>query len=71
MFLAKNINIPFNEELFIFNISKTATHADLQIVLEVKYYSYSAKSLTTALSIKALMNKLKFSYKAKKQLYHS
>ena len=68
VFLANNIHIPFNEELFIFNISKTATQADLQIMLEVKNYIYSAKSLTTALSIKALINKLKFSYKAKKQI---
>ena len=37
-------------------------------MIEVKYYIYSAKSLTTALSIKALINKLKFSYKAKKQI---
>ena len=56
------------KSFFLFNISKTATQADLQIMLEVKYYIYSAKSLTSALSIKALMNKLKFSYKAKKQI---
>ena len=68
VFSANNLTIPFNEELFIFNISKTATQADLQIMLEVKYYIYSTKRLTAALSIKALLNKLKFFYKAKKQI---
>ena len=68
VFSANNLNISFSEEQFIFNISKTATQADLQIMLEIKYYIYSARSLTTALSMNALTNKLKFSYKAKKQI---
>ena len=68
LFLEKHINLPYNEESFIFNISKTATTVDLQIMIEIKQYIFSSKYLKTQLSLKALINKLKFSFKSHKQI---
>ena len=58
-----NITVPFIEELFIFNIGKQLTIADLHVVLEIKYYIFSAKRLNSTLSVIALHNKLKHRYR--------
>ena len=65
-FRRNNIKTPFIEELFIFNIGKQFTAEDLLIILEIKYYIFSAKKLKSQLSIVALNNRLKYSYKALK-----
>ena len=65
-FRRNNIKTPFIEELFIFNIGKQFTAEDLLIILEIKYYIFSAKKLNSQLSIIALNNRLKYSYKALK-----
>ena len=43
--LTYNINITLSEELFIFNIGKNLTQADLQIIITTKYYIYLSKHL--------------------------
>ena len=58
-----NINLTFVEELFIFNIGKTYSSAELHIFVIVKYYIYAAKRTNHPLSIVALQNKLKYFYK--------
>ena len=58
-----NITVPFIEELFIFNIGKQLTIADLHVVLEIKYYIFSAKRLNSTLSVVALHNKLKYRFR--------
>ena len=65
-FIRNNINIPFIEELFIFNIGNQYTPEDLLIILEIKYYIFSAKKLNSPLSIIALNNRLKHLYKSLK-----
>ena len=52
------IFLPFIEELFIFNIGEQFTMADTSIILEIKYYIFSAKKLTSPLSIVAHHNRL-------------
>ena len=63
-----NIILPFIEELFIFNIGEQFTMADTSIILEIKYYIFSAKKLASPLSIVALHNKLKCTYRARKYI---
>ena len=58
-----NINLTFVEELFIFNIGKTYSSAELHIFVIVKYYIYAEKRTNHPLSIVALQNKLKYFYK--------
>ena len=60
--LTYNINITLSEELFIFNIGKNLTKADLQIIITTKYYIYLSKNLNSALSIVALKHKLRAGY---------
>ena len=61
-----NIILPFIEELFIFNMGEQFTIADNSIILEIKYYIFSAKKLNSPLSITALHNRLKYTFKARK-----
>ena len=68
LFIRNNVTTPFIEELFIFNIGKQFTAEDLLIILEVKYYIFSAKKLNSPLSIIALNNRLRWSYKALKYI---
>ena len=58
-----NINLTFAEELFIFNLGKTYSSAELHIFVIIKYYIYAAKRTNHPLSIVALQNKLKYFYK--------
>ena len=58
-----NITVIFIEELFIFNIGKQLTKADLHVILEIKYYIFSAKRLNSPLSIRALHNRLKNNFR--------
>ena len=58
-----NITVTFIEELFIFNIGKQLTRADLHVILEIKYYIFSAKRLNSLLSITALHNRLKHNFR--------
>ena len=51
-----NINLTFVEELFVFNIGKTYSSAELHIFVIVKYYIYAAKRTNLLLSILALQN---------------
>ena len=58
-----NINLTFAEELFIINLGKTYSSAELHIFVIIKYYIYAAKRTNHPLSIVALQNKLKYFYK--------
>ena len=60
--LTYNINITLSEELFIFNIGKHLTQADLENIITTKYYIYLSKHLNSALSIVALKHKLRAGY---------
>ena len=55
----KNIDLTFIEELFIFNIGNTYSTAELQIMLIIKHYIYTAKHLNHPLSLSALLRKIK------------
>ena len=63
-----NIIISFVEELFIFNIGENLSPEELFIILEIKYYIYSAKKIGSPLSIFALSNRLKCAFKAIKYI---
>ena len=63
-----DIFLPFIEELFIFNIGEQFSMADITIILEVKYYIFSAKKLNAALSVIDLHNRLKCSFRARKYI---
>jgi hypothetical protein len=60
--------LPFIEELFIFNIGEQFSMADISTILEIKYYIFSAKKLNAPLSIIALHNRLKCSFRARKYI---
>ena len=64
----RDINISFIEELFIFNIGEKLTPEELFIILEIKYYIFSAKKLNSPLSVVALSNRLKCAFKAIKYI---
>ena len=66
-----NIILPFIEELFIFNIGEQFTMADYSLILEIKYYIFSAKKLNTPLAITALHNRLKYTCRARKYIHSS
>ena len=57
--LFNNENLEITAETFIFNINKNFTSAQLYILLETKYYIFSAKHLNKQLSIINLKNRLK------------
>ena len=57
--LFNNENLDITAETFIFNIGKNFTPAQLYILLETKYYIFSAKHLEKQLSIINLKNRLK------------
>ena len=59
-----DIIIQFIEELFIFNIGEKLKAEELFIILEIKNYIFSAKKLSSPLSIIALNNRLKYSFRA-------
>ena len=67
-FRRNNIVLPFIEELFIFNIGEQFMMADISVILEIKYYIFSAKKLNSPLSISALYNRLKSSFRARKYI---
>ena len=60
--ISYNINIPFVEELFIFNIGNMFSEADLLFILELKYYIFSAKRLESTLSVVAFKNRITNTY---------
>ena len=53
-----NINIPFVEEHFIFNIGSLFSEADLLFILELKFYIFYTKRLNSTLSIVAFKNRI-------------
>ena len=59
----KNIHLTFVEELFIFNIGKNYSMAELQIFIIIKYYMYTAKRLSQRLPLVTLLNKIKYFHK--------
>lgn len=54
------MNIRFFEELFIFNIGNNYSVTELQIVMLMKHYIYTAKRLNLPLSLVTLQKKLKY-----------
>ena len=67
-FQRNNIILPFIEELFIFNIGEQFSMVDISTILEIKYYIFSAKKLNVPLSVIALHNRLKCSFRARKYI---
>ena len=61
-FNINNIYISFIEQPFIFNIGNNYSDVDLLIILEIKYYIFSAKRLLSNLSIVAFKNRITNSY---------
>ena len=55
-----NIHITFIEELFIFNIGNTYSAVELQILMIIKHYIYTAKRLNQPLSLVVLQKKLQY-----------
>ena len=63
-FAINNITISFQEKSFIFNtnldINSSMSSIEFQIILELKYYIFTAKHMNRTLSKDAFKNRLKY-----------
>ena len=66
--LSKKMSIQFNEELIIFNIGKHYNEAELFLILLIKHYIFSSKTLNIPKSINALKKKLAWGYEVHKYI---